>query len=1021
MPPQARIGDYNVIKTVGSGSFGKVKKAIHVYSDMVVALKIISRSKLSHSDMIGRVNREIKYLKMLRHPHIIKLYEVISNKVDIIMVMEYAGGELFNYLVEKGRMPENEAKRFFQQIISAVEFCHKKGIVHRDLKPENLLLDAFNNIKIADFGLSNVVKDGEFLNTSCGSPNYAAPEVINGKLYAGPDVDVWSCGIILYVMLCGKLPFDDENIPNLFKKISSGIFSIPSHVSSGARNLIQQMLIVDPLKRITIAKIRQDHWFNLDLPEYLKPSPDGTDPMRLDIINNETVDIVSAKLGMQRSEVISHLKTSGYNYVKVSYQLINDNRYMLEVSKHFEDNANKSFGQSISPPAWNAMSVNAFSPGSLNPSSMLSNSNRNDHFYGNDFNPIKKGINDIQKDEEIFEPSSVSILGSSIPKPRSMANSGLKLSDSSRFPIIPGKIPVAKQSNITRAVLENNAIRSTSQKNGDSSQSNLNTSSIPTRIPSNYFRASLPPVSGTLSNSSLASNKSSAENTTALGKTSSNDFNMITSNNTDNKASNSNDSSPKGFPKTPGFTRYGNPTIPLDTKKFQYSSSVDQSSQPGSISSSYNQGYFNTKPLERKQTRARPRWHFGIRSRSQPSEVMSEIYKTLVTLKMEWKQINPYKIRIRYYSPVTSEEKESGVFTTGLPISENLRDNVSPRRSSVSNSPFSKIGGLNRTIVTKKIIETKVDLQLYKLDSRNYLVDFKVVIPSQKSQTNADSSNKNPVSLPINPEPVDVASVSRSLTHSLSKGDNGSFNFNSSLSPLNQSNFGSLRVSDQMHIDNINFNNTESQGSVFEGGMELELENTSNNNHDFGSRPSAHPVPDSDNIFGQSIDIGNSFLKNNDLHNNKSLPEPGSLPEFDQIPPNSFVQSLPKVENPEFSQGSLFNDAIPMYKTNESARHIRLPNPMEIPSSPQGLPFEAHSHFTSQMAHTVFEGGSLINRNFTNRSSMLGVSSDQRRGSISVNKTSANTSGQVFNIFPFFEVCTKLITELTLPSQKPQN
>lgn len=143
------------------------------------------------------------------------------------MVIEYAGGELFDYIVKNGKMREEEARRFFQQIICAVEYCHRHKIVHRDLKPENLLLDEFMNVKIADFGLSNIMTDGNFLKTSCGSPNYAAPEVISGKLYAGPEVDVWSSGVILYVLLCGKLPFDDDYIPTLFKKISRKLTHSP--------------------------------------------------------------------------------------------------------------------------------------------------------------------------------------------------------------------------------------------------------------------------------------------------------------------------------------------------------------------------------------------------------------------------------------------------------------------------------------------------------------------------------------------------------------------------------------------------------------------------------------------------------------------------------------------------------------------------------------------------------------------------------------------------------------------------
>nr|XP_010940255.1 serine/threonine protein kinase OSK1 isoform X2 [Elaeis guineensis] len=212
--------NYKLGKTLGIGSFGKVKIAEHALTGHKVAIKILNRRKIKSMEMEEKVRREIKILRLFMHPHIIRLYEVIETQTDIYVVMEYVkSGELFDYIVEKGRLQEDEARRFFQQIISGVEYCHRNMVVHRDLKPENLLLDSKCNVKIADFGLSNVMRDGHFLKTSCGSPNYAAPEVISGKLYAGPEVDVWSCGVILYALLCGTLPFDDENIPNLFKKI----------------------------------------------------------------------------------------------------------------------------------------------------------------------------------------------------------------------------------------------------------------------------------------------------------------------------------------------------------------------------------------------------------------------------------------------------------------------------------------------------------------------------------------------------------------------------------------------------------------------------------------------------------------------------------------------------------------------------------------------------------------------------------------------------------------------------------
>ncbi|XP_058009451.1 SNF1-related protein kinase catalytic subunit alpha KIN10 isoform X1 [Hevea brasiliensis] len=278
------LPNYKLGKTLGIGSFGKVKIAEHALTGHKVAIKILNRRKIKNMEMEEKVRREIKILRLFMHPHIIRLYEVIETPTDIHVVMEYVkSGELFDYIVEKGRLQEDEARNFFQQIISGVEYCHRNMVVHRDLKPENLLLDSKCNVKIADFGLSNIMRDGHFLKTSCGSPNYAAPEVISGKLYAGPEVDVWSCGVILYALLCGTLPFDDENIPNLFKKIKGGIYTLPSHLSPGARDLIPRMLVVDPMKRMTIPEIRQHPWFQARLPRYLAvPPPDTTQQAKKD-------------------------------------------------------------------------------------------------------------------------------------------------------------------------------------------------------------------------------------------------------------------------------------------------------------------------------------------------------------------------------------------------------------------------------------------------------------------------------------------------------------------------------------------------------------------------------------------------------------------------------------------------------------------------------------------------------------------------------------------------------------------
>lgn len=283
-------------------------------------------------------------------------YNVIKTPTDIIMVLEYAGSELFNYIVEHGRMPEDKARQFFQQIVCAVEYCHRHKIVHRDLKPENLLLDDQLHVKIADFGLSNIMTDGNFLKTSCGSPNYAAPEVISGKLYAGPEVDVWSCGVILYVLLVGRLPFDDEYIPALFRKIAQGRYHVPPYLSSGARRLIDKMLKVHPVDRITVQEIRQDPWFLKNLPEYLQPTVEeivdtAVDPNKpinpsnmatnhktaaaVEELHNNVVGKLGKTLGYGREDVQQALAVEEPNAIKDAYLILRENQIMRDTREYY--------------------------------------------------------------------------------------------------------------------------------------------------------------------------------------------------------------------------------------------------------------------------------------------------------------------------------------------------------------------------------------------------------------------------------------------------------------------------------------------------------------------------------------------------------------------------------------------------------------------------------------------------------------------------------------------------------------
>lgn len=332
--PYLKIGPYYLGKTLGVGSFGKVKLGEHEKCNQKVAVKILNRKKIHFMGMNVKVKREMELLKIFIHPHIIRLFEIIHTKTDIFMVTEYInGGELFDYIIENRKLSESESRRFFQQMISGVEYCHKKKVVHRDLKPENLLLDSHLNIKIADFGLSNIIQDGVFLKTSCGSPNYAAPEVISGKPYLGPEVDVWSCGIIMYALLCGSLPFDDENIPNLFKKIKGGIYILPSYLTDLSRDLLAKLLITNPLARISIFEIREHPWFQIRLPKYLSFLKIRKRKEKKTKKNNLILNTVSEKIKFGKKIIKLAIRKKECNYLTVNYQLITEKITPFETIK----------------------------------------------------------------------------------------------------------------------------------------------------------------------------------------------------------------------------------------------------------------------------------------------------------------------------------------------------------------------------------------------------------------------------------------------------------------------------------------------------------------------------------------------------------------------------------------------------------------------------------------------------------------------------------------------------------------
>ncbi|XP_032358563.1 serine/threonine-protein kinase BRSK1 isoform X7 [Etheostoma spectabile] len=272
------VGPYRLEKTLGKGQTGLVKLGVHCITGQKVAIKIVNREKLSES-VLMKVEREIAILKLIEHPHVLKLHDVYENNKYLYLVLEHvSGGELFDYLVKKGRLTPKEARKFFRQIISALDFCHSHSICHRDLKPENLLLDEKNNIRIADFGMASLQVGDSLLETSCGSPHYACPEVIRGEKYDGRRADVWSCGVILFALLVGALPFDHDNLRQLLEKVKSGVFHMPHFIPPDCQSLLKGMIEVNPEIRLTLEAIQKHAWY---LGGRNEPCPEQPPPRRV--------------------------------------------------------------------------------------------------------------------------------------------------------------------------------------------------------------------------------------------------------------------------------------------------------------------------------------------------------------------------------------------------------------------------------------------------------------------------------------------------------------------------------------------------------------------------------------------------------------------------------------------------------------------------------------------------------------------------------------------------------------------
>ncbi|XP_071762253.1 MAP/microtubule affinity-regulating kinase 3a isoform X9 [Centroberyx gerrardi] len=328
-PQQPHVGNYRLLKTIGKGNFAKVKLARHILTGREVAIKIIDKTQLNPNSL-QKLFREVRIMKILNHPNIVKLFEVIETERTLYLVMEYAsGGEVFDYLVAHGRMKEKEARAKFRQIVSAVQYCHQKHIVHRDLKAENLLLDADMNIKIADFGFSNEFTMGNKLDTFCGSPPYAAPELFQGKKYDGPEVDVWSLGVILYTLVSGSLPFDGQNLKELRERVLRGKYRIPFYMSTDCENLLKRFLVLNPAKRGTLEQIMKDRWINAgfeedELKPFVEPELDITDQKRIDVM---------VGMGYNLEEIQDSLAKMKYDEITATYLLLGRKASELEPSE----------------------------------------------------------------------------------------------------------------------------------------------------------------------------------------------------------------------------------------------------------------------------------------------------------------------------------------------------------------------------------------------------------------------------------------------------------------------------------------------------------------------------------------------------------------------------------------------------------------------------------------------------------------------------------------------------------------
>jgi len=311
----SRVAGFKLYDTIGKGSYSKVKLAEHEVTGTRVAIKIIDRNQQNERRDTIRLEREISILKNLDHPHLIKLFDVFESDEKIFLVMEYVpGGELYDHIVQK-KFSEEEALKIFAQLMKGVNYLHQRNVVHRDLKLENILLDSRANVKVGDFGFATVTKQGEFMSTSCGSPYYVAPEVIREERKYTEKVDIWSCGVILYALVTGVLPFSDRHIPIIFDHIRAGKYDVPTYLPPAIQELIKSLLVVDPDKRPSSQKILE-HPLIQGYCKNSTPRRDSTEK------NKRALQKFMKVYKMNREEALATINGDQHQALKLGFKLL---------------------------------------------------------------------------------------------------------------------------------------------------------------------------------------------------------------------------------------------------------------------------------------------------------------------------------------------------------------------------------------------------------------------------------------------------------------------------------------------------------------------------------------------------------------------------------------------------------------------------------------------------------------------------------------------------------------------------